>query len=61
MSNETQGEYLDRICSKAKPIKRPKKRLVLKPNNDKLIFGYKFTDIQAMQQGTYKPRLVDDK
>ena len=49
---ETQEEYLDRICNKKK-AKKPKKR-----EKDVPIFGYSWDDIQAMQQGTYKRRLV---
>ena len=55
---ETQEEYLDRICNgkprKAKKTKKAKKA----KKTEKSIFGYSWEDIQAMQQGTYKRRLI---
>jgi len=52
---ETQEEYLDRICNK-KPKNAKKKKK--KTTSNSLIFGYEWEDIQAMQQGTYKPRTI---
>ena len=53
---ETQEEYLDRICSTPKPKKKRKtKKTQVQPK----IFGYDWTDIQAMQQGTYKRKMLD--
>ena len=51
---ESQDQYLDRICGN-KPKKAKKKN---KNTCDNLIFGYKWEDIQAMQQGTHKPRTI---
>ena len=51
---ETQEEYLDRICGNK--VKKAKKKN--KNTCDNLIFGYKWEDIQAMQKGTYKRRLI---
>ena len=54
---ETRDQYLDRICS-VKPKKAKKKN---KNTCDNLIFGHKREDIQAMQQGTYKPKTIKRK
>ena len=52
---ETQEEYLDRICgNKPKKAKGKSK----KENTDGLIFGYSWEDIQSMQQGTYKRKII---
>ncbi len=49
---ETQEKYLNRIYGKkTKKTKKAKKA-------EKPIFGYSWEDIQAMQQGTYKKRLI---
>lgn len=52
---ETQEEYLDRIC---KPKLKPKKKKKVKEDPDQLIFSRKWSVIQAMQQGTYKRKLL---
>ena len=52
---ETQDQYLDRICA-LKPKKKRKTKQ--KDDPDQIIFGYKWKDIQAMQQGTYKRKAI---
>lgn len=52
---ESQDEYLDRICN-PKPKKIRKRKTTEDPNQ--IIFGRKWSDIQAMQQGTYTPKVI---
>jgi hypothetical protein len=54
---ETQEEYLDRICGTSKPKKKRKRKKIAEDPNQ-MIFGYKWEDIQAMQNGTYKRRVI---
>ena len=54
--SETQDEYLNRICGISKPKKKRSRKA--KEDPSQIIFGYKWEDIQAMQQGTYKPKVI---
>ena len=54
---ESQEDYLDRICGVSKPKKIRKRKAKEDPNQ--IIFGHKWSDIQAMQQGTYTPKKVN--
>lgn len=55
---ETQDEYLDRICGnkKTKLKRKPKDARSSAPSGT--YFGYTWDEIQAMQTGTYKRRIV---
>ena len=57
---ETENEYLDRLCS-IKPKKKHTRKRNAKNTYDSLIFGRSWDDIQAMQMGTYKPKLIKGK
>lgn len=52
---ESEDEYLDRICGISKPKKAKKKA---KKEENITIFGYDWKDIQAMQMGIYKPKVI---
>lgn len=52
---ESPEEYLNRICNNKTP--KPKKPKKAKTENLP-IFGYAWEDIQAMQNKTYKRKLV---
>ena len=53
---ETNEEYLDRICASPKPKKSRKRKA--KEDPGQIIFGYKWSEIQSMQQGTYNPKVI---
>jgi hypothetical protein len=55
---ETQDHYLDRICGTVKPkkIRKPKANEI--QGTDEILPGYSWNIIQAMQQGTYKARVI---
>jgi hypothetical protein len=58
MNHETEDQWLDRICGITKPkkIRKPKAKKI--QGTDEILPGYSWDTIQAMQQGTYKPRMI---